>query len=64
MKLQVRPFEGMLALINRMTENSGHFLLIFISGNKSTIPSSESFEKTVLEISHKVHDVVSKTRRT
>ena len=52
MKLQVCPFKGTLALISRMTENSSHFLLIFISGNKSTVPSSESFEKTVLEISH------------
>ena len=35
-----------------------------ISGNKSTVLSSESFEKAVLEIPHQVHDVVPKTRRT
>ena len=52
MKLQVFPFKGTLALISKMTENGSQFLLIFISGNKSTVSSSESFEKTVLEISH------------
>ena len=31
------------------------------SGDKSTVLSSKSFEKAVLEIPHQVHDVVSKT---
>ena len=37
---------------------------INVSGNKSTVLSSEGFEKAILEISHQVHDVVSKTRGT
>lgn len=38
--------------------------VVNVSGNKSAVLSSESFEKTILEIPHQVHDVVSKTRRT
>ena len=35
-----------------------------IAGNKGSILGSKGFEETILEISHKIHDVVSTTRRT
>ena len=39
------------------------FVMCWFLGDKGTIFGGKSIEKTVVEIPHKVHDVVSKTRR-
>ncbi len=45
-----------------VTLNALVFLIMFFSlGNKGPVLCSKSSQKIILEISHKVHDVVSET---